>query len=69
MRVTCSFRRSAGPDQERLSAARVLVVGAGGWGRRRCIYLAAAGVGTLGVVDADVVETSNLQRQVIHSDS
>ena len=55
--------------QERLTAARVLVVGAGGLGSPALLYLAAAGVGTLGVVDADVVETSNLQRQVIHSDS
>jgi len=55
--------------QERLTAARVLVVGAGGLGSPALLYLAAAGVGTLGVVDSDVVETSNLQRQVIHSDS
>jgi adenylyltransferase/sulfurtransferase len=55
--------------QERLSASRVLVVGAGGLGSPALLYLAAAGVGTLGVVDADVVETSNLQRQLIHSDS
>ncbi len=55
--------------QERLSSSKVLVVGAGGLGSPALLYLAAAGVGTLGVVDDDVVETSNLQRQVIHSDA
>ena len=55
--------------QRRLAASRVLVIGAGGLGSPALLYLAAAGVGTLGVVDADVVETSNLQRQVIHSDA
>ena len=55
--------------QERLSAARVLVVGAGGLGSPALLYLAAAGIGTIGVVDADVVELTNLQRQVIHSDA
>ncbi len=52
--------------QRRLRASRVLVVGAGGLGSPALLYLAAAGVGTLGVVDDDVVDTTNLQRQVVH---
>ncbi len=55
-----------GPGQARLKAARVLVVGAGGLGAPLIQYLAAAGIGTIGVVDDDVVSLSNLQRQVIH---
>lgn len=58
-----------GTGQSRLIAARVLVVGAGGLGAPLLQYLAAAGVGTLGVVDADRVDLSNLQRQVIHRTS
>ncbi|GHV95755.1 molybdenum cofactor biosynthesis protein MoeB [Spirochaetia bacterium] len=53
--------------QKRLKAAKVLLVGTGGLGAPLALYLAAAGVGTLGIVDFDVVEESNLQRQVIHS--
>ena len=52
--------------QRRLKAARVVIVGAGGLGSPVALYLAAAGVGTLGLVDADAVDVSNLQRQVLH---
>ena len=53
--------------QQRLLQSRVLLIGAGGLGSPASLYLAAAGVGTLGIVDADVVDDSNLQRQIVHS--
>ncbi len=56
-----------GPGQQKLKQARVLVVGAGGLGSPVLCYLAAAGVGTLGIIDDDVVSLSNLQRQIIHA--
>lgn len=61
------LREVGGPGQAKLKAARVLVIGAGGLGAPVLLYLAAAGVGTLGVVDDDTVSLSNLQRQVIHA--
>ena len=53
--------------QQKLLSSRVLLIGAGGLGSPASLYLAAAGVGTLGIVDADVVDDSNLQRQIVHS--
>jgi len=60
------LREVGGPGQQKLKAARVLVIGAGGLGAPLLLYLAAAGVGTIGIVDDDEVALSNLQRQVIH---
>ena len=61
------LREVGGPGQAKLKAARVLVIGAGGLGAPLLLYLAAAGVGTIGIVDDDIVSLSNLQRQVIHA--
>nr|WP_295744291.1 molybdopterin-synthase adenylyltransferase MoeB [uncultured Acidocella sp.] len=60
------LRELGGTGQARLKAAKVLIVGAGGLGSPLGLYLAAAGIGTIGLVDPDVVELSNLQRQVAH---
>ncbi|MEO1641025.1 MAG: HesA/MoeB/ThiF family protein [Pseudomonadota bacterium] len=62
------LREVGGPGQKALRDAKVLVIGAGGLGSPALQYLAAAGVGTIGVIDDDVVENANLQRQVIHPD-
>ncbi len=63
------LREIGGAGQQKLAKARVLVVGAGGLGSPVLMYLAAGGVGTIGVIDDDVVDLSNLQRQVIHTDA
>jgi molybdopterin/thiamine biosynthesis adenylyltransferase len=63
------LREIGGPGQKALREAKVLVIGAGGLGSPALLYLAAAGVGQIGVIDDDVVENSNLQRQVIHTDN
>ncbi|SFB18418.1 Molybdopterin or thiamine biosynthesis adenylyltransferase [Poseidonocella pacifica] len=63
------LREVGGPGQKALKHARVLVLGAGGLGAPALQYLAAAGIGTIGIVDDDEVELSNLHRQVIHTDA
>ncbi len=63
------LREIGGPGQKALKDAKVLVIGAGGLGAPVLQYLAAAGVGTIGVIDDDVVDNANLQRQVIHRDA
>ena len=63
------LREIGGAGQKKLKAAKVLVIGAGGLGSPALLYMAAAGVGTIGVIDDDLVDGSNLQRQVIHRDN
>src|SRR5437764_232637 len=55
-----------GKGQKKIAQAKVLIIGAGGLGSPAALYLAAAGLGTIGLIDSDVVDLSNLQRQVIH---
>jgi hypothetical protein len=62
------LRGVGAPGQAMLLSSRILIVGAGGLGSPCILYLAAAGVGTIGIVDSDSVERGNLQRQVIHSE-
>jgi molybdopterin/thiamine biosynthesis adenylyltransferase len=62
------LREVGGPGQQRLKAAKVLIVGAGGLGSPAALYLAAAGVGTVILVDPDTVDLSNLQRQVLYTE-
>jgi molybdopterin/thiamine biosynthesis adenylyltransferase len=62
------LREIGGPGQKAIKDAKVLVIGAGGLGSPALLYLAAAGVGTMGIIDDDLVDNSNLQRQVIHRD-
>jgi molybdopterin/thiamine biosynthesis adenylyltransferase len=64
-----TLREIGGTGQRKLKAAKVLVVGAGGLGSPALLYLAAAGVGRIGIIDHDDVDLSNLQRQIIHTDA
>ena len=63
------LRDVGAPGQQKLKAARVLVVGAGGLGSPVLMYLAAAGVGTIGIIDDDRVAIDNLQRQIVHREA
>jgi len=63
------LREIGGVGQKSLKEAKVLVIGAGGLGAPALMYLGAAGVGTLGIIDDDIVENTNLQRQIIHNDA
>ena len=63
------LREVGGPGQQKLLDSKVLIVGAGGLGSPLMLYLAAAGVGTIGVVDDDAVALSNLQRQIAHTEA
>ena len=56
-----------GKGQKKLQEAKVLIIGAGGLGSPSALYLVAAGIGTLGLTDGDVVDLSNLQRQILHT--
>src|SRR5262250_3537991 len=58
-----------GKGQKKIAKAKILLVGAGGLGSPAALYLAAAGVGKIGLVDADTVDASNLQRQILHATS
>ena len=61
------LKQVGGAGQQKLKAAKVLVIGAGGLGSPVLLYLAAAGIGTIGIIDDDIVSLSNLQRQVLHT--